>query len=235
MPFCSKKTTKAENVSTSKNEEASIDDAGEVQSSSKDVSANSNKSPQPASTEDKASAALAKQNAVVNKRIQELKMKMEMLKLSNVPKSEEEAIKKKYDFWDTQPVPKFSETIETNESIEPDKPIEQIPKEGLNLPAGFMWVSLDLDNAEHLHELYTLLYENYVEDDDNMFRFNYSPEFLRWVMRAPGWKPEWYVGLRVQPKNPNSLGKLVGFISAIPTKIRVFDKYDRCALFLSST
>ena len=31
-----------------------------------------------------------------------------------------------------------------------------------------------------LKELYTLLNENYVEDDDNMFRFDYSPEFLQW-------------------------------------------------------
>ena len=28
--------------------------------------------------------------------------------------------------------------------------------------------------------MYTLLNENYVEDDDNMFRFDYSPEFLHW-------------------------------------------------------
>ena len=33
-----------------------------------------------------------------------------------------------------------------------------------------------------LKELYTLLNENYVEDDDNMFRFDYSPEFLRWFV-----------------------------------------------------
>jgi len=25
-----------------------------------------------------------------------------------------------------------------------------------------------------------LLYDNYVEDDDNMFRFDYSVDFLRW-------------------------------------------------------
>ena len=31
-----------------------------------------------------------------------------------------------------------------------------------------------------LQELYTLLNENYVEDDDNMFRFDYSPDFLKW-------------------------------------------------------
>lgn len=31
-----------------------------------------------------------------------------------------------------------------------------------------------------LKELYGLLNENYVEDDDNMFRFDYSPDFLLW-------------------------------------------------------
>jgi len=29
-------------------------------------------------------------------------------------------------------------------------------------------------------EVYKLLSENYVEDDDNMFRFDYSRDFLRW-------------------------------------------------------
>lgn len=31
-----------------------------------------------------------------------------------------------------------------------------------------------------LKELYTLLNENYVEDEESMFRFDYSPEFLLW-------------------------------------------------------
>ena len=40
----------------------------------------------------------------------------------------------------------------------------------------------DVSSACHpqLKELYTLLNENYVEDDDNMFRFDYSPDFLLW-------------------------------------------------------
>lgn len=76
-----------------------------------------------------------------------------------------------------------------------------------------------------MKELYTLLCENYVEDDDNMFRFNYMPEFLHWVLKPPGWNPEWYVGVRVyKAAQPEKRGKLVGFISAIPAKIRVFDK-----------
>lgn len=31
-------------------------------------------------------------------------------------------------------------------------------------------------------QVYTLLKENYVEDDDNMFRFDYSIDFLRWAL-----------------------------------------------------
>jgi hypothetical protein len=34
-----------------------------------------------------------------------------------------------------------------------------------------------------LSDLYTLLNENYVEDDDCMFRFDYSKAFLRWCVR----------------------------------------------------
>ncbi|XP_045155403.1 glycylpeptide N-tetradecanoyltransferase 1 [Echinops telfairi] len=69
-----------------------------------------------------------------------------------------------------------------------------------------------------LKELYTLLNENYVEDDDNMFRFDYSPEFLLWALRPPGWLPQWHCGVRVV-----SSRKLVGFISAIPANIHIYD------------
>ena len=64
-----------------------------------------------------------------------------------------------------------------------------------------------------LKELYKLLAENYVEDDHNMFRFDYSPEFLRWVLMPPKYMKDWHVGIR------SKMSKLVGFISAIPAKI----------------
>ena len=59
--------------------------------------------------------------------------------------------------------------------------------------------------------MYTLLHENYVEDGDNMFRFDYSPAFLRWALSPPGFKPEWHVGVRVTQTQ-----KLVAFISCTP-------------------
>lgn len=35
-----------------------------------------------------------------------------------------------------------------------------------------------------MDDLYQLLNENYVEDDDNMFRFDYSREFLKWYVSS---------------------------------------------------
>ena len=71
--------------------------------------------------------------------------------------------------------------IDVNEAIEADKRIEDINPNCFSLPDGFKWDDLDLNNNDELMELYTLLNENYVEDDDNMFRFDYSPGFLKWL------------------------------------------------------
>ncbi|XP_074602802.1 glycylpeptide N-tetradecanoyltransferase 2-like isoform X2 [Brevipalpus obovatus] len=105
-----------------------------------------------------------------------------------------------------------------NEPLEPVKSVEDIRKEPLRLLDGFTWDTLDI-NDPSLKELYTLLNENYVEDDDNMFRFDYPPEFLQWALKPPNWVKEWHCGVRVTKNN-----KLVGFISAIPAQIRVYDK-----------
>ena len=64
-----------------------------------------------------------------------------------------------------------------------------------------------------------LLSENYVEDDDNMFRFDYSQEFLQWALQPPGWESDWHCGVRVGKSK-----KLVCFISAVPATIRIYDK-----------
>uniref|UniRef100_A0A1A8MHX2 Glycylpeptide N-tetradecanoyltransferase n=2 Tax=Nothobranchius TaxID=28779 RepID=A0A1A8MHX2_9TELE len=141
---------------------------------------------------------------------------MELLSCQGPARSIDEAAKHKYQFWDTQPVPKLNEVVTTHGPIEADK--ENIRQEPYSLPQGFMWDTLDLGNADVLKELYTLLNENYVEDDYNMFRFDYSPSFLRWALRPPGWLPQWHCGVRV-----SSNRKLVGFISAVPADIRICD------------
>ena len=85
-----------------------------------------------------------------------------------------------YKFWQTQPVPKFGETSEIIEGPFKIVDPEQVPKEPGPLVAGFEWVTMDLTNDEELKEAFDLLYGHYVEDNESMFRFNYSMPFLRW-------------------------------------------------------
>ncbi|MBN3312032.1 NMT1 tetradecanoyltransferase, partial [Atractosteus spatula] len=150
-------------------------------------------------------------------KLQEIQKAIELFSVGQGPaKTMEEASRRSYQFWDTQPVPKLGEVVMSHGSIEPDK--DNIRTEPYSLPQGFIWDTLDLGNSAVLKELYTLLNENYVEDDDNMFRFDYSPEFLLWALRPPGWLPQWHCGVRVVSNK-----KLVGFISAIPASIRIYD------------
>ncbi|XP_048468794.1 glycylpeptide N-tetradecanoyltransferase 2 isoform X3 [Rhincodon typus] len=171
------------------------------------------------SQEIKVQQPTSKNPSVPMQKLQDIQRAMELLTACQGPgKSLEEASQHRYHFWDTQPVPKLNEVVTTHGSIEPDK--ENIRQEPYSLPQGFMWDTLDMGSSEELKELYTLLNENYVEDDDNMFRFDYSPQFLQWALRPPGWLPQWHCGVRV-----SSNRKLVGFISAIPANIRIYETY----------
>jgi len=76
-----------------------------------------------------------------------------------------------------------------------------------------------VDDDAEISEIYTLLTENYVEDDDSMFRFDYSREFLRWALKPPEFLRQWHLGVRVKGG-----GKLVGFITGIPAQIQVHEK-----------
>jgi glycylpeptide N-tetradecanoyltransferase len=131
-------------------------------------------------------------------------------------KTEDEAARKQYRFWETQPVPKINERVEGKGVIEPDKQPDQVRQNAYDLPKDFEWDTLDINQEDQLKELYKLLNENYVEDDDNMFRFDYSPEFLKWALQPPHWVQDWHCGIRVTKSK-----KLVGFISAIPAQVNV--------------
>lgn len=149
--------------------------------------------------------------------VKDIQLAMEAFNMQQKPaKTQEEAMQKPYQFWSTQPVPKMDEKIVKNEPIEPDK--TSIRDQPYSLPAGFQWDTLNLDDPLVLTELYTLLSENYVEDDDAMFRFDYPPKFLKWALQPPGWYQDWHCGVRVTKS-----GRLVGFISAIPATLRIYN------------
>ncbi|TPX40811.1 hypothetical protein SeMB42_g05864 [Synchytrium endobioticum] len=123
---------------------------------------------------------------------------------------------KSHKFWMTQPVVAYDEKTEVDGPIEPDKADDQVRQEPYTLPKDFEWCTVNIDDEKEVKELYELLSLNYVEDDDNMFRFDYSAAFLKWALKPPGWKPQWLIGVRV-----SSNRKLVAFISGIPATLRV--------------
>ena len=99
-------------------------------------------------------------------------------------------------FWDTQPVMDNKDgdaaglakgveklAVDAGQSSVSDgkvsgfikeQTVEEVRKEPYPLPPGFEWCVLDVNDTEQLDSIYTLLNRNYVEDDDNMFRFDYS-------------------------------------------------------------
>jgi len=129
-------------------------------------------------------------------------------------------------FWDTMPVPKLSAgAMGEDEAVGPmeEKTLDQVQQEPYSLPSSeYVWETLDVTNDAQLDEIYTLLFENYVEDDDNMFRFDYSPAFLLWALMPPGYLPEWHVGVRWKGKKGNK-NKLVALITGVPAQIQTLE------------
>lgn len=131
------------------------------------------------------------------------------------------SLAKRHKFWETQPVGQFNELGDTSLPeglIEQPTPLSEVKQEPYNLPSPYEWITCDIDSEEVCAEVYNLLTNNYVEDDENMFRFNYSKEFLRWALRPPGYFRSWHIGVRVK-----SSKKLVAFITGVPARIRVRD------------
>ncbi|KAG0454718.1 hypothetical protein HPP92_023668 [Vanilla planifolia] len=128
------------------------------------------------------------------------------------------SVSKRHRFWETQPVGQFKDLGDaslTEGQIEPPSALSEVKQEPYNLPVPYEWTTCDIDDDGTAAEIYNLLANNYVEDDDNMFRFNYSKEFLRWALRPPGYFKTWHIGVRVRATK-----KLVGFITGVPARIR---------------
>jgi glycylpeptide N-tetradecanoyltransferase len=119
-----------------------------------------------------------------------------------------------HDFWDSQPVPKAYDTVDPamyDKPIDVEKTVTDVKPEPYVLPPGYYWSDVDINDPVQADEVYKLLTQNYVEDDDNMFRFDYSIAFLQWALTPPGYHKEWLFGVRGGAKN-----RLFGFISGIP-------------------
>jgi glycylpeptide N-tetradecanoyltransferase len=131
-------------------------------------------------------------------------------------------IDKRHMFWETQPVRHYKdgENQEQMEgAIDVPQQISDIKQEPYNLPSNYEWCVCDVTNDRIMKEVYALLSNNYVEDDDNMFRFDYSVQFLRWALQPPGYFPDWHIGVRAKASK-----KLVAFITGIPARVHLRGK-----------
>lgn len=106
----------------------------------------------------------------------------------------------------------------THKPIIPNKDQSELRQDPYNLPKGFEWCQIDITNPDQRTEVYDLLYQNYVEDDDCKFRFDYSPDFLTWALTPPGYSQSFHLGVRLTKSN-----RLMAFITAVPAKVRVYD------------
>jgi len=147
---------------------------------------------------------------------------LQILRRSRVCEESRRQVERPHPFWDTQPVPSMeAEYAQDSGPIDEIKTPEDVRDDPYSLPDQFEWCTCNVDDAKEIEEIYTLLSENYVEDDDSMFRFDYSVGFLRWALKPPEFLRHWHLGVRVKAKTN---AKLVGFITGIPANVQVYDR-----------
>lgn len=83
------------------------------------------------------------------------------------------------------------------------------------------WKTINI--RKEIISVYNLLFYNYIEDDGNNFRLNYSKDFLMWALTPPNYYKEWHLGLEVIINNNK---QLIGFISGIPVTTSIEGKKE---------
>jgi len=84
-------------------------------------------------------------------------------------------------FWSAQSAPEYNPEYNLiEEGPVKIQRIEDVSKEPVQLPEGIEWCTVDPLKGDELDELWELLNRQYVEDEDSMFRFDYSKTMLKW-------------------------------------------------------
>jgi glycylpeptide N-tetradecanoyltransferase len=124
-------------------------------------------------------------------------------------------------FWDTQPVPRLSAPPPDGEGpIDDGRTVDDVQKDPYKIPDAYEWFNPNVLEDGDVTQVYDLLANHYVEDDDSVFRFAYPKTFLVWALTPPGWLRDWHIGIRVR-----ATGKMVAFISGIPAGLRLRDAH----------
>ncbi|KAL0925223.1 hypothetical protein M5K25_003541 [Dendrobium thyrsiflorum] len=130
-------------------------------------------------------------------------------------------------FWITQPVVQRSGGTNLKDSPikSPDSLSRFLNFSEHRLPDQFEWVSIDVNNNRSFHDFIASHYFDGGEEDIHVLNFPYSPDFLRWFLRAPGFIRSLHLGIREK-----STKKLAGFIAGTPATIRIKTESHRVAV-----
>ena len=150
--------------------------------------------------------------------IRNLKKTQDLIKMGELP-----GFKRDFKFWGTQPVPQFNKPLEiTFGPILKENNIENIPKEPYTLPEGFEWKNIDINQGNDIDKLYEFLKSNYIDDESHLFGSDYSKDYLKWFLSPPEMNKDWIISVVKEDKIKNKK-KIIGFISAVPTKLCIND------------
>ena len=148
--------------------------------------------------------------------IANLKKTQELIKMGELP-----GFKTDFKFWGTQPVPQFNKPLNvTYGPILKDNKIEEVQTEPYTLPEGFEWKDIDLSQSNDVDKLYEFLKSNYIGDESHLFGTDFSKDFLKWFLSPPEMNKDWIVSVVKEDKVKNKK-KIIGFISAIPSKLSI--------------
>lgn len=132
----------------------------------------------------------------------------------NYPKNLDDALKWNYKFWSTQPVKKLREITYVDGEIEHINQNDILTDSG-QLPDGFEWCNMDLNNEQDINEVADFLNKHYIEYKSGNFRLHYSANLLQWM-----YKDRNHVAISVKYIVDNKK-IIVGFICGKVVKMQV--------------
>jgi glycylpeptide N-tetradecanoyltransferase len=124
-----------------------------------------------------------------------------------------------HSFWKTQPVLETTNILDIDFGPIVIPKLEDIRKEPYNLPEGFEFHTLNLNDHQELLDVQNFLNNNYLELCNDNIRFAYSTESIKWITMCPDYFPELFICVRTVNSK-----RIISTIFGIPVKIKVYDK-----------
>ncbi len=101
-----------------------------------------------------------KQNNEIDEKLSEMTEKLGTL-MSMKQSDKDEKIKDNWQFWDTQPVVKFSDNEFKIGPIDIEKEVKDVQKDPYKLPTNFSWYEIDIKNKKDLTTVRFILFNSF--------------------------------------------------------------------------